>query len=240
MCRVLRRYGPNIAYFILNHAPFNSSLNLKGIAAGNACWGGDAHSVDCNGPNSMQNDLDMYYGKGLVSKKLYQAAYAACDFPKVSSACQREVNKAFDAIGPHNVYFLYDTCSLDELSAWLARVGKSYRWLLEALRAELASNGARTPLKDLMDAQPNGTENLRYPGADGGFIYGCGGEQAIRSWLHTPPVQKALHLRESGSAFGYNRGGPASITLWPELSKKIRVLIYNGDADACGASASPL
>merc|ERR1712054_109614 len=35
------------------------------------------------------------------------------------------------------------------------------------------------------------------------------------------------------SKFDYSCSGPASITLWPELSKKIRVLIYNGDADAC-------
>ena len=27
---------------------------------------------------------------------------------------------------------------------------------------------------------------------------------------------------------GYQSSGPASITLWPELVKKMRVLIYNG------------
>ena len=27
--------------------------------------------------------------------------------------------------------------------------------------------------------------------------------------------------------------GPASVTLYPDLVKNIRVLIYNGDADAC-------
>lgn len=301
------RYGPNIATYILNTAPFNSTLNLKGIAAGNACWGGTATEVNCNGPNSEQNDLDMYYGKGLVSKKLYTAAYDACaprrhedatsllHLPRCTLAshlplvtcgrcapggtwtpsrkCSELTGEAFDSIGPHNVYFLYDTCSLDDLSAWLQRVGKSYRWLLTSLREELASNGNHTPVADLMARRPEGTERLRYPGADGGFIYGCGGEAAIRSWLHTPPVQKALHLRSSGSGFGYDRGGPASITLWygsrrtldcpgcspslllllrwwcalahrprfarapvccrPALSKKIRVLIYNGDADAC-------
>ena len=223
------QYGPNIAHYILTHAPFNSTLNLKGIAAGNACWGGDATSVECNGPNSERNDLDMYYGKGLVSKKLYEAAYAACYDPPAADgptkACAALIREAFDSIGPHNVYFLYDTCSLDELTAWLTRVGKTYRWLLTALRTELSSNGMVSPLKELLDAQPAGTSNLRYPGADGGFIYGCGGEKAIRSWLHSPPVQKALHLRSSGSAFGYDRGGPASITLWPFLSKHLRVLI---------------
>merc|ERR1712107_134682 len=49
-------------------------------------------------------------------------------------------------------------------------------------------------------------------------------------------VRKALHLDtvEAGaSSFNYNSSGPASITLWPELAQKIRVLIFNGDADGC-------
>lgn len=62
------QYGPNIANYILTHAPFNTSVGLKGIAAGNACWGGSATHVQCNGPNSEQNDVDMYFGKGLVSE----------------------------------------------------------------------------------------------------------------------------------------------------------------------------
>ena len=29
------------------------------MALGNACWGGDASTVVCNGYNSEQNDVDM-------------------------------------------------------------------------------------------------------------------------------------------------------------------------------------
>lgn len=44
---------------------------------------------------------------------------------------------------------------------------------------------------------------------------------------------KALHISNPGqSSFRYHSSGPASITLHPELATKIRVLIYNGDADA--------
>jgi len=35
------------------------------------------------------------------------------------------------------------------------------------------------------------------------------------------------------SSFSYRSSGPASVTLWPFLSSRLRVLIYNGDADAC-------
>eukprot|EP01043_Picozoa_sp_COSAG02_P041215 COSAG02_NODE_3399_length_6811_cov_16.128278_2_plen_66_part_00 len=45
---------------------------------------------------------------------------------------------------------------------------------------------------------------------------------------------KALHISDPGrSVFHYHSSGPASITLHPQLAKKLRVLIYNGDADAC-------
>ena len=39
------QYVPNIAHFILNNEPFTSRINLKGIALGNACWGGNATLV---------------------------------------------------------------------------------------------------------------------------------------------------------------------------------------------------
>ena len=60
-------HSPNIAHYILTHDKFNTSLPLKGIAAGNACWGGDATSVNCNGPNEEKNDLNLFHGKGLIS-----------------------------------------------------------------------------------------------------------------------------------------------------------------------------
>lgn len=85
---------PNIAHFILNNSTFQEDLNLKGILVGNGCWGGDADHVDCNGPNSEQNDLDMFYGKGMVSKESYEAAYkvvaigvAVALLPLVSHSC---------------------------------------------------------------------------------------------------------------------------------------------------------
>jgi len=245
------QYGPNIANYILTHAPFNSTLNLKGIAAGNACWGGSATSVSCNGPNSERNDLEMYYGKGLISKKLYTQVHETCGFgsakadpfgeaPALGLRCELALMRAFATIGPHNVYFIYDTCPLDALEQYLNTTGKSFYWLHKALRTQLATNGMVSPLHEHLLAHPPAetVEHGRlplasYPGADGGFSYGCGGEQAVKAWLKQPDVRTALHLKDHGSGFGYSSSGPASITLWPFLASKIRVLIYNGDADAC-------
>lgn len=47
-------------------------------------------------------------------------------------------------------------------------------------------------------------------------------------------VQQALHLGQPGlSTFHYETTGPASITLYPYLAKRLRMIIYNGDADMC-------
>merc|ERR1719321_1555577 len=67
---------------------------------------------------------------------------------------------------------------------------------------------------------------------NGGFDWNCIGD--VGTWIEEPEVLKALHLEgESGSRFRYTQSGPASIMLYPELATKLRILIYNGDADAC-------
>jgi len=211
------QYGPNIANYILTHAPFNTSLGLKGIAAGNACWGGSATSVQCNGPNSEQNDVDMYYGKGLVSKKLYTKVYQTCNFPHMSAKCEILLNKVSQEVGPHNVYDIYDNCP--QTSEAVRRSGKPMRALLKEARERMSSNNASTLL--LSDKT-------------GGYDWSCGGPYVAGAYLTKPDVEEALHLKKPGrSKFHYRSSGPASVTLWPFLSKNLKVLIYNGDADAC-------
>lgn len=70
----------------------------------------------------------------------------------------------------------------------------------------------------------------------GGFPYTCKSIEGIGDWLVRKDVRKALNLGsvEPGqSGFGYKPFDPYSLTLYPELAKKIRILIYNGDADSC-------
>ncbi len=68
----------------------------------------------------------------------------------------------------------------------------------------------------------------------GGYAWSCGGEEAAEAYLTRDDVMQALHLESPGrSGFSYDTSGPASITLYPDLVRRIRVLIYNGDADSC-------
>jgi len=221
------QYIPNIAHYIVN-APATgplsevARLNLKGIAVGNGCWGGTATEVQCNGPNSDRNDVDMYYGKGLISKKLYEKTQAACNWSGDlhNLKCDAALEHVSMEVGPHNVYDIYDNCP--QTAEWLKRSGKSMRWLLGYLRAKMSSNGLGA------EAHAELTQ------LGGGYTWSCDGMSAMANFFRRSEVQAALHLgKPSVSRFGYKSSGPASVTLYPELMTKMRVLIYNGDSDSC-------
>jgi len=230
------QYGPNIAHFILNNAPFNAKINLKGIAAGNACWGGTETCVACNGPSQDKIDVDLFFGKGLFSPSLKRKIDSTCKFPSEykpgtdsgdpfdcdagtggNKACDALMKQMRTEVGPHNVYNIYDNC--EHTQQFLTRSGKDMTWLTQVLRTSLHNVSAtRRALTEM----------------NGGYAWDCGGD--VGTWITSSPIKKALHLdgvTPGASGFEYKCSGPASITLWPELSQKIRVLIYNGDADAC-------
>ena len=65
---------------------------------------------------------DIYYGKGLSSKELYDQIYDTCNFPtdpdvtpnspnydfKISDECRELLMQQREEVGPHNVYNIYD------------------------------------------------------------------------------------------------------------------------------------
>lgn len=215
------QYGPNIAAYILQNPANFSPINLKGAALGNACWGGDLSHVNCNGPNSEQNDIDMFFGKGLIPKKLYQDIYATCDFPHISAACDIKLEEASTAVGPHNVYNIYDDCAGAALEK-----GVSMRKVTKYLRENMVGALEEGEL-------PQAARDRRHL-STGGYTWSCGGMDATEQYMRRDDVQAALHLGKADlSSFHYKTSGPASITLYPYLIGKLRLLIYNGDADAC-------
>ena len=233
-------YIPNIATRLLAAVP---EINLKGIAVGNGCWGGDATSVECNGPNSNANLVQLYFGKGMISSKLHAKIMKTCGYNNDEQEavdgvmCDLALAEMDKAVGPHNVYNVYDNCPNLDVDRWVELSGKSRRWL----RQYLASNMANLPnahaelnrmagLSGLADAE------LGNPASGGGFDWTCGQFEALPQYFKRADVRSALNLPASnanGSTFSYDSSGPASVTLYPALIKKIRVLIYNGDADSC-------
>jgi len=195
------QYLPNIANFIVNNQTFSDELNLKGLLVGNGCWGGDATNVNCNGPNSDQNDLDMFFGKGMVSKIAYDKAYADCKFPSTSGVeCAIALEAASKEVGPHNIYNVYDNCPSSE--QWFAHSGKSMRWLRNYLRDQMSSGRSYSDY----------SAELKELG--GGYDWTCGGLPAMQQFFEQDDVRTAMHLEEpTKSRFDYSASGPASITL---------------------------
>jgi hypothetical protein len=223
------QYIPNIAHRIQSGAHPNLARRLKGIAVGNGCWGGGTDTVMCNGPNEDKNLVELYYGKGLISRNLHEAILKACSFPDLpyssatghapSTKCKAALKEMDDAVGPHNVYNVYDNCPSGE--KWHVASGKSTRWLGKFLHEN-------------MHRAVEAHKELAAMGA--GYDWTCGQFEALPAYIERADVKKVLHLpaKSLSSAFGYNSTGPASVTLYPSLIKSgIRVLIYNGDADSC-------
>lgn len=192
--------GPNIAHYILNHSPYNTSFKLKGMALGDACW-----DRDCCGPRYTQYKIDFYHEKGMFSKDLYSELYAVCDFPDTSGEeCSRLMREMWSEIGPHNPENVYDNCPGAQ---------------------EPPGQSTASPF----DRSPIGASPWR-----GGYRWPCGGLDIWKTWTLEPEVRKALHLDQvepGRSGIAYNISGPFALELYPELMKKIRILVYNGDAD---------
>lgn len=262
LCCMAVNSVPNIAHYILNNEPFTSKINLKGFAIGNACWGGNETKVNCNGPNHAQMMSDIYFGKALSSKELYKQIQETCSWPEddldtgaddfePSAECEKLLGQQAQEAGPHNIYNIYDNCPRGGLKRFLKRTGLTMYDLGKALQKEMDTGGAAKPLETLQkthmlsletllgedqgDGQSLGDSASTPINTHGGYPWSCGGYPAgSRDYLGRDDVMKALHISDPGrSVFHYHSSGPASITLHPQLAKKLRVLIYNGDADAC-------
>ena len=218
--------------------------------------------MECNGPNADKNLEAMYFGKGLISSKLHASIQKACGYDNGSggvggggggrngASCDKLLNDMDAAVGPHNVYNVYDNCPNLDLDKWVEMSGKSRRWLHQYMARNMVNPKAYDELNAMAGfdgkkntttaAEGNGEVEVEVeagnPVSGGGFDWTCGQFDALPVYFRRPEVRKALNLPASnanGSTFDYSSSGPASVTLYPALIKQIRVLIYNGDSDTC-------
>jgi hypothetical protein len=161
---------------------------------------------------------------------LYEDVYATCKFPNTSdTACSTLLHDVHTAVGPHNIYNIYDNCPRQQ--EWLHKHGKDTEWLLRQMRSKMNSPPAEEK-EEVLDEDQKLLESSVTK--SGGYEWSCGGIDAASTFFARDDVKKAMHLNDPHlSQFSYKRSGPASITLYPELIKKLDILIYNGDADSC-------
>jgi hypothetical protein len=135
---------------------------------------------------------------------------------------QALLDQAEDAVGPFNIYDIYDDCPLAD--AW------------HASHPHVSARAVRRFARERMHlgrAQLDAAFEAAFDDINGGYPWDCSSDSALDGYFTRADVQKALHLKGPGSGFKYKQSGPASQLLWPHLVQHMRVLIYNGDADLC-------
>jgi len=223
-------YIPMLAKEILDHGG-SLAAQLKGVAVGDGCTNG-LHCVPHKGPLF---NVEFFHGHGQFSDKTYREIKAVCPEAELfdgvkdtNKACKNALDKMDEEKGYNFGYNLYDECYDFALSE------SPKRWY------EQSQYGPQTPRPRRSQAPrsvepPAGLEKWHMDGSP------CGGTDVLPDWVNTPAVKKALHVAanaqfftgDNGVGFTYKGTVPDVIPWYKEWaeSKKLRILIYNGDSD---------
>lgn len=194
-----------------------SGAKLLGIAVGNGCSGNE---VGVCGGQREQYDTEYLLGTAFVSSDLKAEIRATCDWSRgPSSKCLELVTEMHDQVGHVDLYNVYGPC-------------------ISGSQQQLAGSGAgvyKAPLG------PTGDEKLHLGGPDACIDSILGSEYMSRREVYEAIHVKAPRIpgwqwRTCGSAPGwrYQSTRPnLPRDTYPFLAQHIRVVIYNGDWDAC-------
>jgi len=189
--------------------------------------------------------MDLFYGHGMIASKHYHAINKACNFtcgPEIkacsgplSAECNSLISTVSNALGEYNIYNIYDTCGTGNMTTSSASSSAA------AAAGDVGRPGWGTLLQHL-ERHQNTNTNVIEVGGGPPFAYPCGTGAAVNAWMNSPTVRTAINMPQKGFYGGrgwpiggmrYNTYTHASIDLWPSLIEKFRVVIYNGDVDAC-------
>jgi len=217
-------YVPMLALQILAHNKENAltgagaHMNLKGILVGNGVTG--AGSIP--GDVSEKLGVDFYFGHGLFGSDLYDQIQQTCsDFKTPSNKCESLLDQMHETIGHVNVYDLYSPCIMSMYTEEAQKQQQTTkRWV------ERAPASSRS-LQRALDAGVGGPD-------------GCIDAGAATVYLDNPIVQNALHVAVAKKAWHicggiqYSSDSGSLLPHYKEtLIPEIKVLIFNGDVDAC-------
>ena len=214
---------------------------LKGIAVGNGCSGNEIGTCSW-GIQSTYYETDYLASLAFVPKSLKEDIASECDWSGVanntdttSDACTGFITDMHATVGNINIYNVFGECisgSAQELEG---------RKVLKAPRIDPFTGLPRSP-SWLASAGPGGSSR----GAKGevavvGGPNACIDSRAGAAWINQPAVLEALHVEPQSFAWSIC-GNQISYTstrpnlprdTYPALNERVRVLVYNGDWDAC-------
>lgn len=227
-------YVPTLAEAIVKAelAGTYTGAKLTGIAVGNGCSGSKV-GICGDGSQGTYYEWEYLLQTAFVDANLKDSVNAACDWEKaktntadaLSYKCLTLLNQASAQISHVNMYNIYGDCVTDMCAA-----------------ADNKPRG-KVPVRSLLSA----TDEV-YGAVRGGRMTPHGPDACIDSatasaYLNRADVQEAIHVRNPGFCWAVCNTAPGwtykstredlPTDTYPLLVSNIRVLIYNGDWDAC-------
>jgi len=209
-------YVPMLALQVLQHNKLADAtqLNLQGIMVGNGVIGTGA----LDDATSQRVYAEFYRGHALVSSTLYSTLLKDCnDFKNVSSqACKQATDEMHKAIGGVNIYDVYEPCVNSGFPPLAGRKqGFSKRPLLSFEKGVGALEGPKE----------------------------CINAGAATKYLNLANVREAIHVKSEqdigkweicSDKIDYSVTQTSLMPAYKNMIiPNIRVLIFNGDVDAC-------
>ena len=208
-------YVPTLAQQVVlnNNAGATPKINLQGIAVGNRCLGLNIGVCAFDYRNELNTNMPFFVGHGLISPVTYKAVTTDCD-PNAagpSAACQTDFDTAHAEIGNVNIYNIYGDC----VTGREARVDKVSGQRMYSKAPVALKSGGPVECIDETIAQ---------------YI----GRADVAAALNVIPFNN-WQVCGSNSSFNYIRTElDERVDVYPTIwGAKVRVLIYNGEADAC-------
>jgi len=201
-------YVPTLAAQVVNYnAQSSTKIPLKGILVGNGVT--DAF----NEATSESYEVDFLYGHALFSALVYTKIQQDCgNFSKINAACAADLVQMSVEVGNVNIYDIYDVCINQQIG------NQEKIWRAPPSEWQRKSGGVGGP-----DA--------------------CIDSHALDVYLNQADVRTALHVKsqaqigtwvECGGNLTYAQQNDPMLPVYTKtLIPNIRVLIYNGDCDAC-------
>eukprot|EP00049_Salpingoeca_infusionum_P017783 m.354340 g.354340 ORF g.354340 m.354340 type:complete len:461 (+) comp16985_c0_seq1:211-1593(+) len=205
-------YVPMLALQVVGYnKQASTKINLKGILVGNGVIGEGALSDAV----SLKVYTNFYRGHGLASEMAYYRVQTACDnFNNVSSnACQTARKELEASIGNVNIYDIYEPC----VNSGFPPSARKGKW-------------SRRPTESFE------SESLEGP-------VECINAGAATQYLNLADVRQAIHVKSEAaigkweicsSKLNYSVTQGSLIPSYKNtIIPNMRVLIFNGDVDAC-------
>jgi len=216
-------YVPTLAEAILNAANKNAykGAALVGIAVGNGC-SGDQIGICGWGTQGTYYEWEYILQLGFLPDDFKNQVNAACNWTAakandpnaISANCQKLLDQAGNIIGHVDLYNVYGDCV------------SSY----DSIDASLGSKTLKAPHHSFLRLGSGGPD-------------ACIDSRAASGYLNQPSVWQAIHVQNPGFEWGVcsqAKGWSYTSTranlprdTYPALITNYRVVIYNGDWDAC-------